>query len=191
MKMYKNRRFDFKEFRRVVSGLEENGLSYFVFGGFALDGINGELAEHGDLDIVFYERDRPAIAPFFRNLGYSTYLHGRKEDYRLNLNGYSERKVDSLLLKDLRNYYELMGNRVKDKISKEAFGIFTKVNVEGTEFNIMPYEWFSLYLNQHCDSSKLDKTNDAIKRVFSLCRPLDILSQEKVDRPVNQRRVEL
>lgn len=191
MKMYKNRKFDFREFRKVVNGLEKEELDYFVFGGFSLDSINNKLTEHGDLDMIFYEKDRSVIAPFFRRLGYSTYLHGRKEDYRLNLNGSPQKKIDSLFLKDFGDYYELMGNRVRDKISKEAFDHYNRMSINGFDFNIMPYEWFSLYLDCHCDLSKVNEVNETIRKILPLCQPLDILSQEKVEMPINMEKVEL
>lgn len=191
MKIEENRKFDFGEFRFVINQLEKNGLSYFVFGGFAYDGILERANEHNDLDLVFHEKDRKAAVSMFKGWGYDTYLLGRKEKYSLTTGGLPKRKIDILFLQDCGTYYELMGNRVRDRVSKNVFYAPPRVDVKGVEFNIMPYEWFSLYSGRHIYASNPERTRAAIEKASLLCRKVEVLQQDEVEMPCNMQEVRI
>jgi hypothetical protein len=65
--------FPFEEFKRVIKGFEDRGIEYYVFGGFALEGIEEKFRNvHYDLDVVLCEEEKE-IVEFFNGIGYETF----------------------------------------------------------------------------------------------------------------------
>jgi hypothetical protein len=95
-------------------------------------------------------------------------------------------------MRDKGDYYEVMGNRRKDLISKSAFLEDKRVSLNGFGFRIMLYEWFSLYLGTHLDENKLEHHDQVIKeRVLPYCRKFSLLSTEILERPSNVIKIPL
>ena len=176
----------FEEFKNIIKTLEKENIDYFVYGGFAFDGVNNEKKNHEDLDLIFFMKDKIEVVNLFKRMGYIAYLHGRKHDYRKE-----NIRIDVLFMNDLGDCYEILGNIKKDKISKEAFTIKNKVKIKDFEFTIMPFEWFSLYYDSHHLETKKMKLNEFIKKIRPLCKELPILSQDKVDKPENMKKIEI
>lgn len=179
-------RFTLQEFKEIINKIKKEDIDYFAFGGFAFDGFYGEESEHEDLDLIFFEKDKMKVVKLFKELGFKTYLHGRKHDYRNN-----NKKIDILFMQDKGDYYEILGNIKRDKISKGALVKKNNVKIEGFEFTIMPFEWFSLYLNSHHIESKREKLNKFVNKILPLCQKLPTLIQENVNKPDNMDKIEI
>lgn len=180
------KKFSFEEFKKIIEELKNQKIDYFVWGGFAFDAINRKITNHEDLDISFFKSDTNRILKLFKNWGYTTYQHGRKHDYRKD--GYW---IDILFLEDKGDYYEILGNISRDKISKKAFLNKNLIKINSFEFNIMPYEWFSLYKDKHYIPEKRKILNETIDKIIPLCKPLEILVQENVKKPQNMEEIEI
>ena len=61
--------FNPKEFSSLIWILEKFHFDYFVFGGFAYDGITGELHDHEDLDIVGMSNQRDILRYILNKIG--------------------------------------------------------------------------------------------------------------------------
>ncbi|MFH1290258.1 MAG: nucleotidyltransferase [Nanoarchaeota archaeon] len=178
--------FTYKEFEKVIGELETKRIEYFVFGGFAFDTINNKKENHGDLDIVIFEKDKEKIKPLFEELGYTSYLHGRKHEYQRD-----GHKVDVIFIAEKKDHYEIMGNVCRDKVSKDAFAKKNRVETDKLEFTIMPYEWFSLYKGKHYKKEKRKTTDRTIEKIKPLCKRLKVLSSEKIPKPKNMEKIRL
>ena len=182
-----------EEFKRIIQGIESSGLEYYVFGGFCYDGINGEKRTHGDLDLVLNSEEQRALE-IFRDLGYTTYRLCRKHDYRKELE--TIHKIDVLFLQDKEDKYILRGNLSEDHIPKKAFTPQRIVQVNGTCFKIMPFEWLAKYIGQHpspdseyYSEEKVNSQNKAIEKITPLCRDIPGLTQTNIPKPDNMNRV--
>lgn len=183
----KVKEYSIEEFKRVIQGIESSGLEYYVFGGFCYDGINGENRNHEDLDLVLNSDEQRTLG-IFRDLGYTTYKLGRKHDYRKELD--TTHKIDILFLQDQEDKYLLKGNLSEDSTPKQIFSPQRIVQVNGTCFRIMPFEWLAKYIGQHpspdseyYSEEKVSSQNRAIEKITPLCRDIPGLTQTNIPKP--------
>ena len=181
-----NLNFSYEEFVSIINNLEKEGIPYFVFGGFAYDGINQTKISHYDLDIAFFKKDVIKIIKLFKKLGFETYKRGKKQEYRKGNN-----KIDVIFIIDKGDYFEVGGNMCIDHISKEAFKDINKLNIGDIKFNPMPNEWFSLYFGKHFKPEKLEATNIALSKIMDNCKKLKILEQINIEKPKNMELIKL
>ncbi|MBI2629572.1 hypothetical protein HYW76_00560 [Candidatus Pacearchaeota archaeon] len=177
--------FRLEDFIEAINELERQDVAYFVFGGFAIEAVNRTGRKFHDLDIIFFGKDKEKVIRLFRGLGYTTYTHGRKHDYRRE-----KAKVDALFLEDKGDYYELHGNLCLDRISKEAFRQIPRLRMGEVEFRVMPYEWFSLY-RTHYKPEKQEDLERFVGNILPLCKRVPILEQIEVEKPENMRLMEI
>jgi hypothetical protein len=181
-----DKHFSFEDFREVIDNLKAEDIEFFIFGGFAYDGILEIFEEHADLDIGFFEKDKEKVRNSFRNLGYTIYRHGNKEDYRLG-----KCKVDVLFIEQKKGFKIIGGNLCVDHVSDEAFDEKNFVKINNLEFEIFPFEWFSLYEGQHYVPEKIAKTEKVGEKIKPFLRELRILKQVLIEKPENMDLVEV
>jgi len=182
------KKFTFKEFQKVISGLENSGIKYFVIGGWAYDAINKELNDHEDLDLVMFNDSKESIQRFFKDKSYKIFEFGNK--YILEN---KELKIEIRFIYDKKDYFEITSNICLDKISKEAFEKDNLWDIEGFGFRIIPNEQLVLYENGHLkkDKTKNERINNAVKKVKPLCKDLEIVEQTILPRSNDWEMVEL
>ena len=179
--------FDLREFPKIIETLEKSGLDYFVFGGFAYDGINNESKDHGDLDLVGLIKDRDKLRDLFKQLGYKGYQIGEIRDAFLK----GKSKIDLIFMIDCGDCYEISGGLYKEELSKEAFTPRRKVEREGVKFTIMPYEWFKLYENEKFGNKEKTQMLKAIKKIMPLCRKFKIYEHLSIEKRGKWKKIPL
>lgn len=185
--MEENFNFTLEEFKKVINELEKEKIGYFVFGGFAYEAINNKKFEHGDLDLAILSKDKERLTNLFKKLGYKTYLHGNKHDYRK-----AKFKIDIIFIEDKGEFLECGGNMCIDCLSKEAFLNKNLVKIDSFEFNVMPYEWFYLYKDaKHYIPEKTDPHQKAMRNIIKKCKPIRISRQINIEKPKNMDLIEI
>jgi len=176
------KKFTLDELRKVINVLEQNEINYYVFGGFALEAISKIKREHGDLDLIVNIKDKDILTDTLHDKKYEQTKFGRLIIYKKEEQGLIY-KIGTLWMKNFKNFYKIRGNRAEDKISKEVFDTPNYVNIEGINFRIMPFEWFSLYENiTHHREEKDAYHKRAIQIVLPSCKEVEILKQRPIKR---------
>lgn len=131
-----------------IDKVERNNLTYYIFGGIALDAMRGRLTrEHGDIDIVapLGQKD------LFLGLLYSEDFEvdwRSGEFYRASRNGFS---VDVLFYNKEEDMIVVDGAKAKYSVPKELFERVNKGKINGKEFNLASLEYLfgTLYCYDH------------------------------------------
>jgi len=183
-----NEKFTFEEFKRIISGLNDSRIKYFVTGSWAHDAINNEYNEHGDLDLVMFHDSKEKIINFFKEKGYKIYEFGNK--YILEK---GELKIEIRFIYDKKDYFEIRSNLCLDKISKESFERKNVWKINRFEFRVIPNEQLVLYEDGHLkkDRVKNERVNKAVRKVKPLCKEIKIMEQVVLSRGNNLEMVEL
>ncbi len=174
--MKKDFKFNFEELKNIVNKFEKEKLNYFVFGGWAYDGINNELNEHEDLDLVMFIEDKEKIKKILSSEGYKT-----RENINKLICINKKLKIEIRFIYNKEKYYEIKSNLCLDKISKEAFETINKTKINNFEFRIIPNEMLTLYKDGHIKKNleKNRRVNDAIQKISQKCKKLNVLNQER------------
>ena len=137
-------------FRKTIDLLKENDLQYWVFGGFALDGLRGRLTrEHSDIDIYLNEKDLAALTDSF-GPGYKVYK--RENMYFVES---TELKLGIVLLTAEGDQIIVHGNKTLAKYPKELFARDNFANIDDVRFRIAPNE--ALVLESQFSKHESDK----------------------------------
>ncbi len=186
--------FALEKFKWFIENIKKEGIKYYVFGGFAIDGLRGSLIrDHNDLDILIFDEDKASFIRFLNSLG----LKGK---WSVNNKIYSaanpQLNLEVLFLGQDGDFVKLDGEKAEHKIPKELFKRSNKGKIKDFEFSIMPREWLIesiIYCDHKEDREfllKLVKDAD-----INLIKKMSRISKRKLDHPklkiYEQRRQEL
>ncbi len=177
--------FNPKEFSYLIWALEKFHFEYFVFGGFAYDGITGEMHDHEDLDIVGMNNQRDTLRHILKLMDYKGYRVGQRDAFLKDKN-----RIDLIYMTQKQDYFEIVGNITQDRISKEAFSMERRVSRDGINFTIMPYEWFLLNGQEHYKGDdKKPYISKAIEKIKPFCNSFPVLKQVNIGKPQDMRKI--
>ncbi len=175
-------RFDYEEFKKVIGNLEQNNLTYFIFGGFAIDALLNEKSKHDDLDLIIIKEDLMKLTKILKKMGYASKKLGRLAKFTKKTEK-QKYQIGVLFIKELKNFYKIKGNRSEEIISKEAFTKPNYLKLKSTKFRVMPFEWFSLYQKiDHYNQNKRERHKKAMEVVIPFCKKIKILSHKPIKR---------
>lgn len=131
--------------------LKRNKIEYWVFGGFALDGIRGKITRnHEDIDIYLHSTDLDKLIDLFNSENHKFYK--REEMYFVESAGL---KLEIVILTDEKDMIIANGNHTRVRYPKEMFSKDNDVSIDGFAFRIVPNE--VLVLESEFSISKEDK----------------------------------
>lgn len=130
---------NFDRFKWLITSVENLGIDYYVFGGFAVDGLYGKLnREHHDIDLLIYEKDKERLIEHLTSLDLHGSYHGNGRIWRIEE---SDLVADILFLNEEEGYIILVGARAETKVPKSLFLKKQLGVINGFEFGIIPLEW--------------------------------------------------
>jgi phosphorylcholine metabolism protein LicD len=142
---------DFYNFKNTIELLEKNNIRFWVFGGFALDGMRGKITrEHGDIDIYLDSDDLTKLKNIFSSKEYNFYK--REKMYFVES---SELKLGIVILTKENDLIIANGNKTIAKYPKEFFSKNTNVSIDSFTFRIVPFE--ILFLESNFSRFEKDK----------------------------------
>ncbi|MBT4321880.1 hypothetical protein HOD53_01695 [Candidatus Woesearchaeota archaeon] len=142
---------DFNLFKRTIELLEKNNVQFWVFGGFALDGIRGKITrEHGDIDIYLDSDDLTKLEKLFDSKEYNFYK--REKMYFVES---TDLKLGIVILTKENDLVIANGNKTIAKYPKKMFSKETIVSINSFTFRVVPFE--ILFLESNFSRFKEDK----------------------------------
>jgi phosphorylcholine metabolism protein LicD len=143
---------NFDAFKDTIKLLEKNKVQYWVFGGFALDGLRGKITrEHNDIDIYLHSDDLSKLKQLSNSKRYRFYK--RENMYFIES---TELKLGVVILTEEDNLIVAHGNKTLAKYPKEIFSKDMLVSIGTLQFRIVPLE--ILYLESKFSKFETDKT---------------------------------
>jgi hypothetical protein len=126
----------FNTFKKNIELLEKNKIKYWVFGGFALDGVRGELTrEHSDIDIYLFSEDLNKLLSLFNSDSYKCFkresMHFIESD---------DLKIGVVLLTKENNKMIANGNKTLVKFPCGIFKNKSIAAIDNFTFQIAPNE---------------------------------------------------
>ena len=142
---------NFNLFKSTIELLEKNNIRFWVFGGFALDGIRGKITRrHGDIDIYLDSDDLIKLENLFESEEYNFYK--REKMYFVES---SNLKLGIVILTKDNDLIIANGNKTTAKYPKEMFSKETIVSINSFTFKIVPFE--ILFLESSFSKFEKDK----------------------------------
>jgi hypothetical protein len=127
---------DFELFKKIINLLKDNKMRYWIFGGYALDGIRGKLTRgHKDIDIYLDSRDIENFIELLSSLGYDC-----RQRERMYFVDAADLKIGILSLKKEGNYHVADGNCTLVKYPEGVFSKDIYGTIDGFEFRVAPRE---------------------------------------------------
>jgi len=129
-----------KTFKKTIELLKKNKTRYWVFGGYALDGIRGKITrDHEDIDIYLRAEDINKFIKLFKSLKYDCYR--REQMYFIDS---PKLMIGILPLTEEKKYIIANGNCTLVKYPKEIFLKDIIVSLDDFSFRIAPKEVLAL-----------------------------------------------
>lgn len=126
----------FNAFQDTIELFKKSKINFWVFGGFALDGIRGEITrEHSDIDIYLLIDDLNTFLSLFGSKKYKYYK--RESMYFVESD---DLKIGVVLLTTEDNKIIANGNKTLVKFPKDIFLKDNIVSLNGVSFRIVPNE---------------------------------------------------
>jgi hypothetical protein len=126
--------------KKYLNLLENRNFAYWVFGGYALDGLRGKITrEHGDIDIYLAEKDINEFISFMNALEYP--LVQRENMYFLDVDNLS---IGVVILREEEYQFVALGNKTQAYYPKELFNNTHSGSIDDVEFPIVPNEILKL-----------------------------------------------
>jgi phosphorylcholine metabolism protein LicD len=153
--------------KKLIKLFEKNKIRYWVFGGFALDGIRGEISRlHNDIDIYLYFNDLEKTLNLlkFKSLEY----YKRKNMYFVESD---KVKLGIIILTEKNIEFIANGNKTLVSYPKKIFSEDNYVSLKGIIFRIAPNEVltvdskFSKFNNDKLFGAKLEINEDLFNKI--------------------------
>ncbi len=143
---------NFNLFKKTISLLEKHKISFWVFGGFALDGLRGKITrEHGDIDIYVKENDISKLETLFPPEKYIFYK--KEKMYYIKS---QELKIGIVPLSKEGDTVTAHGNKTLARYPKEMFSMSIYGAINSFKFKIVPRE--VLFLESQYSRFESDKS---------------------------------
>jgi predicted nucleotidyltransferase len=140
----------FNSFKKTLLILAESNVSFYIFGGFSIDGLVGKITRpHGDIDIFAWKKDKENIINILKNKDYCIVEEGVIITFSKE-----EVKGDILFIEERDNLIYLYGNKATCTIPKAIFEKSLYGNIQGFSFPMMPLEWTYAFLQYSCEHDK-------------------------------------
>ncbi len=131
----------FEDFKELIELLNKNNLSYYIFGGFAVDGLAGRLTRvHFDADLLAWDKDKEKLNRLL------------KEKYHISKKGYVlhfQRKDfsgDILFLEKRENKIIVQGNIARCIMPPKFFDRTPAGKIQDFSFPIVPVEFMYSFI---------------------------------------------
>jgi len=126
----------FDAFKKTIELFTENGIRFWIFGGFALDGIRGEVTrEHDDIDVYVLSDDLGKLLSLFHADGHS--CEKRKNMYFIESDDF---KIGVLILTYEDDKIIAHGNNTLVTVPRGIFINDHIVSLKDISFRIAPNE---------------------------------------------------
>jgi predicted nucleotidyltransferase len=126
----------FDTFKKTIGLLEKNGVKFLIFGGFALDGIRGEITrEHSDIDIYVFSDDLDKLLSLFRSDDYTSYK--RENMYFIEA---TDLKMGIVVLTHENDKIIAHGNKTLVAFPRDIFTDTCIVSLNNVSFHVAPNE---------------------------------------------------
>lgn len=127
---------NFDTFKKTINILDDSDISYWVFGGYALDGIREKISrEHGDIDIYLLSEDLNKLINIFK----SKNIDVIKRENMYFIDSY-ELQLGIVLITEENNLFVAHGNKTLAKYPKKMFSKDNILKIEDFKFRSVPNE---------------------------------------------------
>lgn len=168
---------DFETFKKTIKLIQENNLRYWVFGGFALDGVRGKISrDHEDIDIYLHKKDIDRFVKLFALHGYDCY-----QRERMYFADSPELKIGVVLFTEEKDFYVSNGNCTLAKYPREMFLNNLTASIENFNFRKVPNEVlaFEYEFSIHEEDKKYAKELKTDKKLMSQIKTVKIRDSRK------------
>ena len=140
----------FSEFKKTILLFKRNNIRYWVFGGFAIDGLRGKITRpHGDIDVYLQYQDIKKIFKMYDK----DYVCFRRGNMYFVERG--EFKIGIVPLRENIKTVSIRGNKTIARYPKEIFLKNNIGKIKDFSFRIIPNE--ALFFESVFSRFKKDK----------------------------------
>ncbi len=164
----------FSTFQDTIELFRKNEIRFWVFGGFALDGIRGKITrEHSDIDIYLVSDDLDKVLVLFQSDDYSCYK--REVMYFIES---ADLKIGIIVLTEEDDKIIAHGNKTLVKFPKDIFLHDNTVSLNNMSFRIVPNE--AIALDSKFSTHASDKSfGTKLKYDSALFRQIEIIKMRE------------
>ncbi len=157
----------FKDLKSIILLLEKNKITYYVFGGIALEGLRETMSrEHGDLDLYIKDKDLEKFCKIMSAKKYSCKKRERMYFFEKNMI-----KIGVVILTKEKRAYISNGNKTRAIYPEKIFATKNYGKINKIIFCIAPNEVlafeskYSRYPEDKKYGTKLPKNKILFKKI--------------------------